>query len=300
MAVNIDVIGGTHGNELVGTAIAFLLEHGPPGYRIPTVRSCLADTEAAKQGVRFLGARGIDEYYPGIPEGTQVEREAYETLRWLGASAGSEQVLVYDVHDNIVPNNTFCTIGRRALQAGLVGGSRLVHTNRFLLAPTSFAKSVPNAVTLELQAVTLDEHIDVIDRFFEELDTLATDTTIDELQQEYIDIADTFKFYSKHTISTKGHDGQIADYMPELEQIPSPGAFMPVDLPPILRKQLDISDKADEILAGTWGHDNMSKLNARLGCTADGTPRREYFGCFMVPIDPPVKDGPWVEFLDGI
>jgi len=59
MAVEIDLMGGTHGNEILGTTLALLLEDGgyEDAYKIPGVRTYVANRGAAPLATRFLGNR---------------------------------------------------------------------------------------------------------------------------------------------------------------------------------------------------------------------------------------------------
>ena len=225
------------------------------------------------------------------------EIEAYYAMQWLGERAGSEEVLVYDIHDNSVPGNMYVAVGQRALQATLVGAYQLGF-DKCLVDSTPFFEAVPNSALLELSvsAFPQDYH-EAIDKLIERLDELATHGTLDGLQEQYADASSKLRFYSRTAIPTIGEDGQPADYMSDLERIHVPEAFTPLDLSDELRGALGIAG-THEIVSSSWGHSNMSRQMPWLGKTQAGVTRREYFGAYLIPISAPSPDGKWVVFPD--
>lgn len=149
MSTEIDVLCASHGNEPLGLVVH---EMAPEG-----VRTRIAHPEAAAQDKRHLGPLQIMDCYPGNLSGNPEEIAAAQNMLWLGSRAGSENVAVYDVHNNNHPGLHFFEMGSRALQATVVGAYTLGYSI-CIVRPDSFYESVPNAAVLETPILSEAEY----------------------------------------------------------------------------------------------------------------------------------------------
>jgi hypothetical protein len=189
-----------------------------------------------------------------------------------------------------VPNLTAFSVGSRALKATMVGAWKLGY-GRCYLVDDNFRATVPNAAILE-NGVTEAEFNAVAEQLHRGLGKLAI-TDVHTLAVRYDEMVANVRFYTKHEIRTTTDDGTVQSFIPSLEAVPSGAAFTPLNLSDKQRAALRIPDSVDDVLVETWGHQNMSKVNPRLGHTAEGLPRREWFGGYFLPAKPPTSDGEW-------
>lgn len=291
------ILYGTHGNEWFGPAVGHELDLNP----VVGLRHRNAHPEVWEQGkgnIRFLGTRQLQACYPGDPAGDPEDRAAYNNERWLDGDINSPGVVVYDVHNNHVPNLNCLLVGRRILKATVAGGLRIGY-DRVVLSPgCTFKNLVNNAASIE-QSLDKDiSDVELVRRARVLRDKLADLSILsaDRLRAEYETAVSRIQFFSLLNIPTRNAAGGLADYMEEVESIATLPVFSPLKLSESTRRALAVPLGA-EITFGTWGHDNMSNIAADLG-DVGGVPRLEYFGDVFVRIPPPVSeiDDPWARF----
>lgn len=297
----IDALNCTHGyKERLGLAVQEELTAN----RVPGVRSRIAHPKAVKLGVRYIegGKKSkpwddLLESYPGRRFGNPQERAAHRNIKWLGAHAGSPEVLVYDIHNTEVPGLTFVSVGRRALKAALVGAWQLGY-KKYCFYDSRFQQAVPNGLQLE-NGVPEAEFPVVARRLREGFGALALRSAA-ELSARYDEMLSDpdVGFYTAHYIRTTDDSGAIQPFIPSLEAVPDPGAFGLLDLSLEQRAALDIPAAASKVLRETWGHRNMSDVVPALGKTATGVPRLAWFGGYFLPAAAPTGDGTWVLAAD--
>ncbi len=256
------------------------------------IRGCLCRTvhpKAEKLKVRYIGTSEMTAlHYPGDPEGDPEDQAAHATMQWLGSDAGSDEVVVWDVHNNDMPGLDVFYVGRRALAAAIAGAYRLGN-DRCILEPSSFTEAVQNAGSLELSLSSPRKYPQAARRLwrgFQEISEL----TSEELTGYYQEIAPKLRFYGKYAVPTLGQDGRLAEYLPELEAIELPRAFLPLD--GVSRTTLDALGirGSGKLYTGVWGHRNESKD------LPGGGGRKVYFGSILQEIDGPTAEGGWVCF----
>lgn len=294
MALSIDVLVGTHGNERFGLLLDEMLGK-KPAYG---VRHRVAHPEAVAKDVRHLGpGYQLQAHYPGDPNGDPEDRAAYETMEWFGDHAGSTETLIYDVHDFETPSlMNFMVIGRRALKAAIVGAYLLGYKDCAII-DDPFKRAVPNAVLLENSFAKNDIYSDYLGAagiLFQKLRNISCQGNIPEYIQHYDAIARSLRFYTLHEIPSTDSNGKLRPVIPSLEAVSSKGALTGLALSAEQRKELHIPNNGIPVCAETWNHHNMSKIVPELGRTAMGIPRREWFGGYFLPTEPPVSDGEWV------
>lgn len=290
LGVPIKVLCGTHGNEALGPGLHERLLQEP----IQGVQSRIAHPKAVGGGVRYLGQVGqLQAHYPGDPFGDPEDRAAWENMRWLGNDAGSESVLVFDIHNTAVSGLTAFSVGRRALKSAVVGAWTLGYDKCFV-ARDPFRLAVPNAALLENAVLNEADQALAVKRLYLGLGEL-TLRNVAELESQYEEMTANIWFYNKHQILTRTAGGGLAEGLSALEEVKAGDAFTPIELPGELRELLGIPADT-EVLNESWGHKNMSPVQPDLGRTRDGLPRRLCFGGYFLPIDPPTVDGNWVRF----
>jgi hypothetical protein len=285
--LKVDHLGGSHGLEGLGIMVHEHVEEA----NIDGLRSHIAYPDAVEQGVRYVVDAGTEddghdilESYPGNPEGSSPERAAHATMLWLGPHAGDPNVAVYDTHNTDILGMTAAFVAGRASKAAMVGAWTLGY-NKFCLFDSKFQQEVPNAIQLE-NGISPAEFPDEAQRLYRGLGRLAR-TTVAELAGRYEEmVADpNVGFYTAQyicTTTTPGGD-TLQPFIEELEAVHSNGPFTQLNLSTDLLAAIGISKYAGRVLAETWGHDNMSNLAPHLGVTADGTPRRAWFGAVFLP-----------------
>jgi hypothetical protein len=290
--VSVDVLECTHGGvERLGEVLHEEFQENP----IQGARSRIAHPKALKRGVRHVGRKGqLQRHYPGKLFSLNPERRAaYWNMRWLGAHANSAETLIYDVHSNDRPNLTAFSVGKRALKATMVGAWELGYDKCYLI-DNPFARAVQNAALLENGVAEAD--FDTTSKQLHAKLGKLTLMDISELSARYDEMVADVAFFTKHQIPTTTEDDTLLPFILSLETVPAAEPFTPLDLSAEQRVLLGIPDDVDDVLAETWGHLNNSMIPPGLGETADGTPRRAWFGAYFLPAQPPVEDGDWVMF----
>lgn len=276
----IAVLVGTHGNEMeVGGRLEGKLAVKP----ISRVLVRNAHLEATRVRKRFLGtspdARQLMSRYPGDPNGDPEQKAAYRNLHWLDKL---KPIVVLDIHESTCPGS-YMGGGTKVSLATLACGKELGY-NKYVVDELPFFDSVPNSIYIENSLADNDPET-IAERLYTSLERVSS---INLQQSSYDDVTQGIIFYQKFEIPTAGEDGEILSWIPGLEKISIKPAFSPLELSDTQRTQLSIPSNALATY-GSWGHDNMSnQVPERIGFTATGVPRREYFGSFFVQIAPPI------------
>jgi hypothetical protein len=285
------ILGGTHGRrEPSGRILYNKLKKSP----LPYVDEYITHPRLARslRKKRYLGTRQIMAHYPGNSKGDPEDRAAFRTMKWLGQAVGDPDVVVFDVHNNMIPGLNYCMVGPLASKRALVAAYDLGY-RRFMVSSGPFYKAVPNAAVLENSLA--DESKDAIaKRLYKGLQNLVAH----EVDPQRFDaIRDNIKFYRSFELPSAGADGKLRPGLETLEKIPAQPAFTQLDLLEVDESVRVSFDLPPKIISGAWNHDNMSpRLLRKLGRTAGGITRREIFAHYFLELDPPKSQGEWVVF----
>lgn len=282
----IGVFIGTHGNEMeVGGRLKSKLDTNSIG----NVTYRIAHPAAVAAEERYLGTRQIMSRYPGKPEGDPEERAAYNNLQWRRRV---KPRVIFDIHETTVSGSSYFAVGEKTTVPALAGAKKF-DMNSCIVSTQPFYRYVPEGVSLE-NSLADNTPEALAENLYEGLVNVASANL---LEMPFDEAIKDITFYQNFDITSVVPDGQTAPYLEALEDIPKTPRFSLLDLSPELRQSLSIPSEA-QLVYNSWGHANMSKLAPeRLGYTATGVPRREWFGDYMVRIAPPVlTDGGYVIF----
>lgn len=290
---NVDVLCASHGNEWLGLLVHEQFTNNP----VPMLRSRIAHPEAAEWARRYLGQTQIMDHYPGSLTGDPEDRAAARNMAWLGDSVGSEEVVIYDIHNNNHPGVHFMDIGSRALKAGIVGAYDMGFT-MCSVRPDSFHDSVANAVALEIPVTTPAEYQLAARQLHRGLGRAARAGT-EQLEQRYAAVSPRITFLRKYSIavSTLTDAGQVRvtsdpHLIRRLESIEPGPPFSEFTLDKGILDELDIPSDRRLFMEG-WGYQNMSPDLPDRGLY-QGRPRKIIIGDFYTEADPPIEEGAWV------
>lgn len=143
------VIGGMHGNEPLGLALAASLKRQP----IPNVSACIANTQAVRKTKRFT-TTDLNRSFPGSLQSSQYEyRRAAELLELC-----RQYDVVLDFHNTHCPDNDCVFVGDAA-QPLLYKLASWIGLKRVVVADYDcINKYAPNCASIEisLQSTLMD------------------------------------------------------------------------------------------------------------------------------------------------
>lgn len=293
--MKIDCLYGSHGNELFGQHV---YEQATQEGMHSNIRMRAGHPEALMAGVRSFSLSEIMSCYQ-YPRADRISREhlqAARNLAWLGRNRGSEEALVYDIHDTTVSRIRYASFGSIALQAAIAGAYFLGHDRAFI-EDCSFYNTVPNGVALEETITTQkpEEYDRKAACLLERLEVLAR-MDAEDLRHIYPIAIQNMQIYRSHDIPATAPDGNLANYIPELEEMGDHAPFSELSLSPKLREALQLPARMP-LYANIWQYNNMSPEVPRLGSyiDADGDKqhRRSFFGAVLIPQPAPVVMGKW-------
>jgi hypothetical protein len=302
MGIEVEYLAATHANELSSLFTYMLLTNDPRSHlffeevspkqetAIPGINSFIAHPTALLAGrgiLRYQGRSQIQDHYEIQDPLDEEDQAANYVLSWLGDADANPNSVVLDGHNNTMPNLNFVRIGSLASKRSIAAAHIVTGSTNFVVRDDSFSDRIwTGAILEESTAGGLSDHIATAKKHYAGLYRLASESP-GSLDDYYAGIIGELKFYRNIELPTFDQDGEIADYIPELESIDSESAFNPIDLSLKQRDRLQIGDA--DIMTGSWGYNNMSPKT-------DTSKRRLYFGNLFCKIAPPVPDGNvWVK-----
>lgn len=135
------VIGGMHGNEILGLEVVKLFQDSP----MSRVDTLLANERAIEANCRFVG-QDLNRSFPGDRKGTEYEsRRAAEMLKLT-----TQYDLVLDFHNTYCPMNDCGFVGEEASGA-LYDIAWLLGLNKIIVADYDcINKYAPNCLSVEI------------------------------------------------------------------------------------------------------------------------------------------------------
>ncbi len=301
MNLNIDVLCASHPDELFGSVAHNRIQAEPA----PGIRSHIVHPDAlAAGGARFLGTSEIMGHYPGDLLGDPEDVAAATTMTWLGEHAGSNEALVYDVH-NSASGAHFQEVGAYAMKAS-IAGAYMFGFDTCIVRPDSFYDTVPNAVALEFSISNQDANgqSDAAEQLYKKLVALST-IDIADLTAAYETIAPNLRFLTKHSVCITQPPGQPneqrllvpdSETLDHLEAIPFQPGIAELQLPEGLRTAIGINDEGALYQSG-WQYYNQSPTLPDQGSYND-QPRRLVIGDIYRRTEQPIVVGDWVRFKE--
>ena len=135
------VIGGMHGNEMLGIDLVKSLQENP----LENIDSVLANEEAIKIDKRFV-KQDLNRSFPGVQSGTMYEqRRPVELLKLC-----KDYDIVFDFHNTFCPDND-CTFVGEGANEELLAASWLLGLPRVIVADYDcINKYALNCVSIEI------------------------------------------------------------------------------------------------------------------------------------------------------
>ncbi len=293
------VLGGSHGEELIGSQLVELMKKRP----IPVARERLAHEAAVAAGKRFLGTSQIMAHYVtgptgeiGDPYGDPEDQAVYHNVQWLGPHLNDSKVVAVDPHETFLAGGNFFLVGPRTTRAAIAMGYELGY-RRCVISLGTFFAAVQNGMATESMVSSESEREVRVEQIYTDLERIGKHGP-DWLSARYDDIVDELEFFVQHELLLEGDDGArneaVWSVLEALEEIEAQPQFSPLELPKEIRTVLQLGG---DLRFGPWGHNHLGQIRPDFGLTRDGRLRRIAFGAIMQCFEErPKVAGPWVTF----
>ena len=182
------VIGGMHGNEMLGIDLVKSLQENP----LENIDSVLANEEAIKRNKRFV-KQDLNRSFPGVKSsGIYEQQRPIELLKMC-----KEYDIVFDFHNTFCPDND-CTFVGEGANEELLAASWLLGLPRVIVADYDcINKYALNCVSIE---ISVQSGLNDVDVWRQKLQMLAEKKAIDRRMASK---AEKFRFVYRMTLEDK-------------------------------------------------------------------------------------------------
>lgn len=216
------ILGGMHGNELLGLEVVKLFQQSP----VANVTALVSNEQATNQGVRFTG-KDLNRSFPGSSSGSYEDRRASYLLELTKTFD-----IVLDFHNTHCPNNDCSFVGETA-KPTLFDASYTLGLSRTIVADYDcINKYASNCISIE---ISVDSPQNNARMWYKKIkDLVTTDTLLPSFGK-----LDTYKFVYRMTLEDRERLN-LSDQ--DLQ------AFIPID--PVLAAKLGVNTPAYPIFIG--------------------------------------------------